>query len=139
MLPVNTFLFSLTVILFFGAKSCNAKVSCTTCPTSIHINLTTDIDLNTQGCQLEDDELCSLILRIDYTNSNQSFALLAGSSEAILILTNGEPQVSETTFVWFNEFRVQRMANIFCFSGASCGLDLIKQIYREKCQLEYKI
>ncbi|CAF1188152.1 unnamed protein product [Rotaria sp. Silwood1] len=97
------------------------------------------LDLNTDGCPLEADEVCSLSLRIDYTNSNNSFALIGGSPEAVLVLTNGEPQVNEITFIWFNELRVQRMASILCFSVASCGLDLIKQIYREQFRpFDYK-
>jgi len=102
----------------------------------IHFNLTTDVDLNIQGCTLLDSEVCTLILRIDYTDSNDSFAILDGSRVPILILTNGEPQVSEVTFIWFNELRVQRMASIICFSTSSCGLDLIKQIYKDKCKFE---
>jgi hypothetical protein len=135
MLTMNVIVFSLTIIFLFGVNSCNGIVSCLSCPTSPSINLTTDTDLNTAGCTLEDDDLCSIILRIDYMNSNNSFALFSGSKEAVLLLTNGEPQVSESTFIWFNEYRVQRIASIYCFSGASCGVDLIKQIYREKCQL----
>ncbi|UJR20515.1 hypothetical protein I4U23_023643 [Adineta vaga] len=63
---------------------------------------------------------------------NNSFAIMSGSKDAGLILTNGEPQVTETTFIWFDNDRVQRLANILCFSGSSCGLDLLKQLYREK-------
>ncbi len=111
-------------------------MSCTSCPTAIHFNLTTDTDLNIHGCTLLDSEVCSLMLRIDYIDSNDSFAMLAGSEIPVLILTNGEPQVSETTFIWFNELRVQRMASIICFSTSSCGLDLIKQIYKDRCKFE---
>jgi hypothetical protein len=135
MLTMNTIVFLLTVILCFGVKSCTS-VSCTICPSIININLTTDIDLNTDGCVLKEEEMCSLILRIDYTNSNDSYAIIDGIKEGILILTNGEPQASELAFIWFNELRVQRMANVYCFSAASCGLDILKQIYREKCKLE---
>ncbi|CAF2560900.1 unnamed protein product [Rotaria sp. Silwood2] len=131
MLSVNVILFSATFIFIFGIKFCNATVSCATCQ-SISFNLTTDTDLNTDGCTLEEKEVCSLILRVDYTNSNNSFALIDGSQEEVLILTNGDPQVSEETFIWFNQLRVQRMANILCFAGTSCGLDLIKQIYRDQ-------
>jgi hypothetical protein len=124
--------------LLVGVKSNDAKVSCTSCP-SIHINRTHDVELDTQGCTLEDDEICSLVLRIDYTNDNNSFAIISGVQDAILILTNGEPQVSEITFIWFNELRVQRMASISCFAGASCGFDLIKQIYKDECELILRI
>lgn len=139
MISVKAILFSVALISFFNRNSCHAKVSCTTCPFSIPINLTTDKDLNTDGCVLEEDETCSLVLRIDYTNSNNSFALLSGSSDSVLVLTNGEPQVSEVTFIWFNELRVQRMANILCFADTSCGVDVIKKIYRDECQFIFKI
>jgi len=139
MLTMNVIVFSLTIIFLFGVNSCDGLVSCLSCPTSPSINLTIDTDLNTDGCILENDELCSLILRIDYTNGSNNFALFSGSKEAVLLLTNGEPQVSETTFIWFNEYRVQRMASIYCFSGTSCGVDLIKQIYRDKCQLQLNL
>ncbi len=138
MLTLTTVVFTLTVILLLSVKSLNATVSCTNCPMGIHFNLTSDADLNTEGCTLVDSEVCSLILRIDYTDSNDSFAGLFGSQVPILILTNGEPQVSETTFIWFNELRVQRMAEIICFSSSSCGLDLIKQIYKNTCKLTVK-
>ncbi len=134
MLTLNNIVFSLTIILYLGVKLSNARVSCTECLMPININLTSDTDLNTDGCTLVDSEVCSLILRIDYTNSNDTFAFIDGLKTAVLILTNGEPQVSETTFIWFNEFRIQRMATIICFSASSCGLDLIKHLYKDKCE-----
>ncbi|CAF3299172.1 unnamed protein product [Rotaria socialis] len=139
MSSIKATLFLVVIIFIFGIKPSNATVSCTTCSNSMRINITTDKDLDTTGCKLEEDELCSLVLRIDYTNSNSSFAIFSGSEEAALILTNGEPQLSEVTFIWFNELRVQRMANILCFAGASCGVDLLKKIYRDEFRLfDYK-
>lgn len=134
MLTLNTLVLSLTIILFAGIQSSDATVSCTNCPTTIYLNVTSDTDINTQGCGLLDSEVCSLILHIDYMDINDSFALFMGSNTPMLILTNGEPQVSETVFIWFNELRVQRMANVVCFASSSCGLDLVKQLYKDKCE-----
>ena len=126
-------LFSVVIVFFVTIGSCDARVSCVSCPSSISINIATDTDIDTSSCTLKDDEICSLILRIEYVIGNNSFALMDGSNDAGLILTNGEPQSSETLFVWFDEIRAQRFANIGCFSGSSCGLDLLKKIYKEKC------
>jgi len=99
MLTLNTIVFALTVILLLEVNSSNATVSCTSCPMPIHFNLTTDTDLNIHGCTLVDSEVCILILNINYIDSNDSFAMLEGSQVPVLILTNGEPQVTELTFI----------------------------------------
>ncbi|CAF1679332.1 unnamed protein product [Adineta ricciae] len=126
-------LFTVVMVFFVSIGSCDAGISCVSCPSSISINITTDTDIDTSSCTLKEDELCSLILRVEYVIGNESFALIDGSNDGGLILTNGEPQSSESMFVRFDENRAQRFANIACFSGSSCGLDLLKKIYREKC------
>src|SRR4051812_43529800 len=106
MWTLNTIVFSLTIILFLGIKSTNATVPCTSCPGTININIESDADLNTEECTLLDAQLCTLGLRIDYTNSNDSYAFINSAGQATLVLTNGEPEVSERTSIWFNELRV---------------------------------
>ena len=84
----KTFFLSLVVFLLFAVQGCSGKVSkCTS------------------GCTIDEDELCSLILRIDYTNSYESFASISGLREALLVLTNGEPLLNELTSIKciFNE------------------------------------
>ena len=110
----------------------DALVSCAECPT-ITINVATDAEIPTDSCSIKPEELCQLLLRIDYTESEKNFALMYGANESVLLLSNGDPQVIETTSIWFNEVRVQRMATINCFVGSSCGLDRLKTIYRDEC------
>ena len=134
MFVAKTFVLSLSVVvLLLGTQSCSAKVPCASCPQA-QVNISTDAELNTGDCALEDADICSLVLRIDYTYSNESFVLISGSPASTLVLTNGEPMVNEAASIWFDQVRVQRMATIVCFASASCGLDLLKQIYRDKCK-----
>lgn len=134
MLTMHTIL----LLLFLGIQSTLATISCTYCTTPIHINLTSDTDLNTHGCTLYDAEICTLKLRIDYTNVDNNFADIDGILDGGLILTNGEPELTETTSIWFDALHVRRLANILCFSSSSCGFDLLKSIYRDNCKCKSK-
>jgi hypothetical protein len=125
-------LLAIGIVCAFAASTCRANVSCMRC-SSLSVNPLTDTDLNTDGCTSVDSALCTLILRIDYAAPNKSFAIIDGSDEKQLILSNGEPQSNQVTFVWFTEVHVERFVNIICFSGTSCGVDLIKKIYKEDC------
>lgn len=120
----------LLLILTFNGRISECKVSCLVCD-NMKVNISSP-SLPTTGCLSEDNELCTLILRIDYENPNKSFALTAGSDEEQLILTNGEPQTNDVTSIWFNKVTVQRLVNIICFSGTSCGFDILQDIYKNK-------
>ena len=119
------------IALSFIAKITDGKVSCAVCD-SIRVNLTTDTTLNTDGCTIKEQEVCTLIVRADYVTVNNSFAYADGSAEAALVLTNGEPQMTDITSIWLNELKVQRTVNILCFAGTSCGLDLLKSTYKDQ-------
>ena len=128
---INRFVcFCLTILSF--VRIGDGRVSCAVCP-AISFNITTDVDIPTSSCSIKDEDVCQLILRIDYSNNEKNFLLIDGVNETTLILTNGEPQITETALIWFNEIRLQRMASIVCFYGSSCGLDRLKQIYRQDC------
>lgn len=130
------FFFLLTIFLLSFVRKCESRVSCAVCD-SIRLNITTDVEIPTSSCSIKEEEVCTLILRIDYTDGERNFVAIDGINETMLTLTNGEPQIAETTSIWFNEVRLQRMASINCFSIASCGFDQMKKIYRDTCSFRF--
>ena len=122
---------SLATFAVFATQSSNAKISCLECPYT-NLNLTVDIEISTVGCEVKENDLCSMMVNIDYQNSNMTYFTMGSIDDSMLLLTNGEPQLTVTTSIWFNQLRAQRAANVFCFSGSTCGLDLFKGVYKDQ-------
>ena len=126
-------LLALSVILVLPISQSDANLECLSCPPAL-VNLTSDVTLNTTGCTLVNGDLCVLSVHIDYLHPNENLATFNATTTSILVFSNGQPQLTSSAVIWFDQVRVQRVASVQCLAGTGCGVDLLQQQYSEQSE-----
>lgn len=129
-------LLTVNMILVLATGQSNATLECLSCPPA-SVNLTSDAKLNTTGCTLVNGDLCVLSVYIDYLHPNENLVMFNATTTSILVFSNGQPQLTSSAVIWFDQVRVQRVASVQCLAGTGCGVDLLQQQYSEQSEFRF--
>ena len=98
---------------------------CVRCARTIVMNSSDTVNTNNPACVKEVDPsvLCISMLKIQFNNGNAS-VIHGNLPQDMLVLTNGNKMISNTTTIWFSKNGVTQELQSICVGPAGCVEDV---------------
>ncbi len=123
-------LLQIILILTFHSVWPASDIQCFDCSQTFNLTSSEMIQTNRTECGMVNAPYssCSQLLHVRYEKKEASVVFKPNFDES-LVLSNAARMMTNTTMIWLDDYRFERIFQIFCFNNNACKADTISHIY----------